>query len=185
MSEVCISEEQFNKFHHWIRIASAKEHSEFHRELTKLGLQEQLWLKQIIVHSEVINNYEIVQDTVPPSPVLSNAPLPQAPLVLQQETPLFAPPSYATADDQVIQFNRNPRPAPASEESVTTAEPSVYESAEDSSSLNSEEFSASNSSISSKSSKAVSLASVKELLTKLASQVNLDEYHPLFQTDNY
>ena len=91
MSEVCISEEQFNKFHHWIRIASAKEHSEFHRELTKLGLQEQLWLKQIIVHSEVINNYEIVQDTVPPSPVLSNAPLPQAPLVLQQETPLFAP----------------------------------------------------------------------------------------------
>jgi len=122
---------------------------------------------------------------VPPSPVLSNAPLPQAPLVLQQETPLFAPPAYATADDQVIQFNRNPRPAPASEESVTTAEPSVYESAEDSSSLNSEEFSASNSSISSKSSKAASLASVKELLTKLASQVNLDEYHPLFQTDNY
>ena len=75
MSEIFISEEQFIKFHHWIRIASAKEHSEFHRELTKLGLQEQLWLKQIIVHSEVINNYEIVQDTVPPSPVLSNAPL--------------------------------------------------------------------------------------------------------------
>jgi hypothetical protein len=60
MSEIYISEEQFNKFHHWIRIASAKEHSEFHRELTKLGLQEQFWLKQIIGHSEVINNYEIV-----------------------------------------------------------------------------------------------------------------------------
>jgi hypothetical protein len=54
MSEIYISEEQFNKFHHWIRIASAKEHSEFHRELTKLGLQEQFWLKQIIGHSKVI-----------------------------------------------------------------------------------------------------------------------------------
>jgi hypothetical protein len=40
-------------------------------------------------------------------------------------------------------------------------------------------------SISSKSSKAVSLGSVKDLLTKLATQVNLDEHHPTFQTDNH
>jgi hypothetical protein len=60
----------------------------------------------------------------------------------------------------------------------------LYEPDEDTSSLNSEYFSVSNSSVSSKSSKAVSLGSVKDLLTKLGTQGNLDEYHPTFQTDN-
>ncbi len=110
-------------------------------------------------------------------------PTPEPTPALQQETPLFAPPAYVNADNQVIQFNRNPRPATASEESVSTA--SVYEPEEDTSSLNSGDYSTPSTSVSSKSSKAVSLGSVKELLTKLATQVNLDEHHPSFQTDNY
>jgi hypothetical protein len=83
-----------------------------------LDLQEQFWLKQIIGHSEVINNYEILQDTMPPSPALSNAPLPQNPEptpALQQDdyfhesgfdaaefTPKAAPPLQRTHTNQAV-----------------------------------------------------------------------------------
>jgi hypothetical protein len=148
ISEVFISEEHFNKFHHWIRLASAEQPSEFHTELTKLGQQEEFWLKQIIGHSEVINDFEIVPETVPLSPALSNAPLP---LPLPEPTLLFAPPAYFTADNQEMQFNRNPSPALSS---VSTIEPSVYEPEDNTSSLISADYFTSSASVSSKFSKA-------------------------------